>query len=68
MFFELDNGTLYGVVRTTIDSVTTDDRHLIRTNISGNEFDLSKGNVFDIQWQWRGVQTGPSAPGHARGA
>lgn len=56
-FFELDNGTLYGVVRTTIDSVTTDDRVELRQNIRGNEFDLSKGNVFDIQWQWRGVGT-----------
>lgn len=55
VFFELDNGVLYGVVRTTIDSVTTDDRVLLRQDINGNEFDLSKGNVFDIQWQWRGV-------------
>ena len=50
VFFELDNGILYGVVRTTIDSVTTDDRFEIR-----QDFDLSKGNVFDIQYQWRGV-------------
>ena len=51
VFFELDNGTLYGVVRTTIDSVTTDDRF----EIDQSNFDLSKGNVFDIQFQWRGV-------------
>lgn len=52
-FFELDNGLLYGVVRTTENSITTDDRFLIdhaRWNI-----DLSKGNVYDIQYQWRGV-------------
>ena len=55
VFFELDNGTLYGVVRTTVDGTITDDRHLIRQGIRGAEFDLSKGNVFDIQWQWRGV-------------
>ena len=54
-FFELDNGVLYGVVRTTVDSVTTDDRFFIRQDIRNNVFDLSKGNVFDIQWQWRGV-------------
>ena len=50
-FFELDNGTLYGVVRTTINSVTTDQRF----EIQQTNYDLSKGNVFDIQYQWRGV-------------
>jgi len=55
VFFELDNGDLFGVVRTTNGGVTTDDRFAIRTDATGNVFDLSKGNVFDIQYQWRGV-------------
>ena len=59
VFFELvgfgDSSALFGVVRTTIGGVTTDTKYGIRQDIRGNEFDLSKGNVFDIQWQWRGV-------------
>lgn len=51
VFFELDSGTLYAVVRTTVDSVTTDDRNEIDTT----GIDLSKGNVYDIQFEWRGV-------------
>lgn len=50
-FFELDNGILYGVVRTTIDGITSDDRRIIDTT----GIDLESGNVFDIQKQWRGV-------------
>lgn len=56
VFWELDNGVLYAVVRTTYDSVTTDTRYAINTNLlSKMDIDLSKGNVFDIQFQWRGV-------------
>lgn len=51
MFFELDSGILYAVVRTTIQGVTTDDRHLIDTT----GIELEKGNIYDIQAQWRGV-------------
>ncbi len=51
VMFRLESGTLYGVVRTTRTGVTTEDK--IPIPISG--FDLSKGNVFDIQYQWRGV-------------
>lgn len=50
-FFELVSGGLYAVVRTTISTVTTDDRRLIDTT----GIDLSKGNNYDIQMQWRGV-------------
>ncbi len=50
-FFELDSVGLYAVVRSTVTAVTTDDRYLIDTT----GFDLSKGNLFDIQMQWRGV-------------
>lgn len=49
-FFRLKSTGLYGVVRTTFNGVTTDDERLINTNI-----DLSKGNIYDIQMQWRGV-------------
>ena len=50
-FFELDSVGLYAVVRTTINTVTSDDRYLIDTT----GIDLSKGNLYDIQMQWRGV-------------
>ena len=50
-YFEADASGLYGVVRTTIDAVTTEDRYLIDTT----GVDLTKGNVYDIQMQWRGV-------------
>ena len=50
-FFELTSVGLYGVVRTTVDSTTTDSRFLIDTT----GIDLSKGNIYDIQMQWRGV-------------
>ena len=55
-FFELENGVLYAVVRSTVSSVTSDTRFPINTNLlSKLGIDLSKGNVFDIQYQWRGV-------------
>lgn len=50
-FFELNILGLYAVVRTTVGGVTTDDRFLIDTT----GIDLSKGNTYDIQFQWRGV-------------
>lgn len=50
-FFKLTSVGLYAVVRTTIDGVTTDDEYLIDTT----GLDLSKGNIYDIQLQWRGV-------------
>lgn len=50
-FFSLESGLLYAVVRTTVSSVTTDDKYLIDTT----GIDLTKGNTFDIQMQWRGV-------------
>ena len=54
VMFRLRAGVLYGVVRTTIDSVTTDTETVIDIPTG---VDLSKGNVFDIQYQWRGVGT-----------
>ena len=50
-FFRLESGVLYGVVRTTVDGVTTEDKAVLDTT----GIDLSKGNVFDFQFQWRGV-------------
>lgn len=50
VFFQLEDGVLSGVVRTTVGGVTSEDVRLITT-----EVDLSLGNIFDIQMQWRGV-------------
>ena len=50
VFFRVNAGLLYAVLRTTINNVTTDNAQLI--TFAG---DLTKGNVFDIQAQWRGV-------------
>ena len=47
VFFSIESGLLYGVIRTTMSSVTTEDKYLIETN----DFDLSKGNIYDIQFQ-----------------
>lgn len=51
VFFSLESGVLYGVIRTTKGGATTEDKVLINTT----GIDLSKGNTFDIQFQWRGV-------------
>lgn len=54
VFFKLKSGgTLVGVVRTTTSGGGTVDDE-ITLNIPAG-VDLSKGNVFDIQYQWRGV-------------
>lgn len=50
-FFSLKSDGLYAVIRSTINSVTSEDEYLIDT--AG--IDLEKGNTFDIQMQWRGV-------------
>ena len=52
-FFELRNDSLFAVVRTTINAVVENDEHFIDASQIG--IDLSKGNVYDIQMQWRGV-------------
>lgn len=52
-YFELDNGVLYAVTRTTKSGLTTEDKEVI--NLTGSNIDLEKGNTFDIQMQWRGV-------------
>lgn len=50
--FRLRSGQLYGFLRTTIGGTTTDTEYEIALP-SG--VDLSKGNLFDIQFQWRGI-------------
>ena len=50
--FRLRAGVLYAFIRTTIGGVTTEEFEII--NLPAG-VDLSKGNVFDIQFQWRGV-------------
>ena len=51
-FFRLkSDGELYAVIRTTINNVTTDNEQLIDTT----GIDVEKGNIYDIQFQWRGV-------------
>lgn len=50
-FFSLESGVLYGVIRSTVDGVALEDKHIIDIG----SIDLEKGNVFDIQMQWRGV-------------
>ena len=46
------NGNLYAVIRTTIDGITYEDRKLCDQLPS---FEPSKGNIYDVQMQWRGV-------------
>jgi hypothetical protein len=54
VFFRLKSGgTLVGVIRTTTSGGGTVDDEIALTIPVG--VDLSKGNVFDIQYQWRGV-------------
>lgn len=51
-FFNLKADGLYATIRTTtLASGTVDTEYLIDTA----DFDLSKGNIFDIQFQWRGA-------------
>jgi hypothetical protein len=50
LFFRVNAGVLSAVCRTTVSNVTTDTVQTIP--FTG---DLTKGNVFDIQAQWRGV-------------
>lgn len=50
LFFRVNAGRVYAVVRTTANAVTTESVEEIA--FTG---DLTKGNIFDIQAQWRGV-------------
>jgi hypothetical protein len=52
VFFRLKaDGKLYAVLRS--GGVETKEEEIDTTGISG--FDIQKGNVYDIQYQWRGV-------------
>jgi hypothetical protein len=52
VMFRLRSGVLYAVRRTTVGGITTDYEEAITLP---DDIDLGKGNVFDIQFQWRGV-------------
>lgn len=57
-FFRLkSDGQLYACRRTTNNGgpTTTTTEELIDLSVLGSSFDLSKGNIYDIQMQWRGV-------------
>ena len=51
VYFKLESGVLKGVVRTTINTVTTESEVILDTT----GIDLSKGNLYDFRFQWRGV-------------
>lgn len=51
-FFRLRSGVLYAVIRKTFDDlITLEEEEVIDTT----GIDLEKGNIYDIQMQWRGV-------------
>lgn len=56
-FFSLENGILYAVIRTTVNSITSEPfKEAIDFEALGlSSVDLEKGNIYDIQMQWRGV-------------
>jgi len=51
-FFRLKSDGLYACRRTTVDAVTTPVEEKITIPF---DIDFSKGNIYDIQFQWRGV-------------
>ena len=53
VFFQIEANKVYAVVRTTYNSVTSEDKTEIP--MVGFDLDNDKGNIFDIQFQWRGV-------------
>lgn len=57
VFFRLQDGVLYAVVRTTINTVTSEPFTQIidLVDLGLSAVDLEKGNSYDIQMQWRGV-------------
>jgi hypothetical protein len=50
--FSLQMGVLYGIVRTKIGGVNIE---TAKIELDTTDVDLSKGNTYDIQFQWRGV-------------
>jgi len=56
-FFRLEDGILYAVIRTTINTVTTEPfiQAIDLNTLELGTIDLEKGNIFDVQMQWRGV-------------
>ena len=55
-YFCLEDGILYATIRTTIDGSTSEPfKQAIDLVALGLNVDLEKGNIYDIQMQWRGV-------------
>lgn len=54
VFFRVKSDGIFAVVATTVNAVYSENEQLIDTSSLTN-FDLSKGNTYDIQFQWRGV-------------
>jgi len=55
-FFRLKNGVLYACRRTTTSAlVTTTVEEEINTAFIPDAYNAEKGNIYDIQMQWRGV-------------
>jgi len=52
VFFKMTNGQLFACRRTLIGTTITTIEELIQTP---EGFDFTKGNLYDIQMQWRGV-------------
>lgn len=56
VYFEVDEaGVLYAVRKTLGVVVQREKCNISLVNKNIDDFDLSKGNVYDIQFQWRGV-------------
>ena len=57
VFFRIKTDGIYGVIATTNTGVYSEDERLIYTTaqLATEGIDLSKGNTYDIQFQWRGV-------------
>jgi len=49
------NGKLYAVIRTYRDGQTYEDRQECKFDNYSTIYDPAKGNIYDIQMQWRGV-------------
>lgn len=57
VWIELDNGQWYACTRTKVDGVVTDNKNpfTMPASFNGVSFDATKGNLYDIRFQWRGV-------------
>ena len=51
VYFELNEGVLYAVIRNYLGGVTTETKEVITLK---HPIDFEMGNLYDIQFQWRG--------------